>query len=316
MNGEVAESVKNGPILLVMAAGMGSRYGGLKQMVPVGPSGETLLDYSVFDAVRAGFSKVVFVVRRQFKEDFQKKIGAKFASRIEVAYAEQETDGLEEGYGITINREKPLGTGHAVICAEPYLNGPFAVINGDDFYGRESFLVLGNALRESSVEGHVDRSYMVGFVLDKTLSENGCVSRGVCECGEADYLVSIEECTSIKRTERGIENVAAGKERQFTGKEWVSMNMWGFRASISEYIRPLFHRFLRAFEHDPQAEFYIPNCVDQLVRDEQLRVLVMGTSETWLGLTYAEDRAKVVREVAGLVKADRYPKSLWDGGLE
>lgn len=305
-----------GPILVVMAAGMGSRFGGLKQMTPVGPSGETLLDYSVYDASRAGFRKVVFVVRRKFLEDFRREIGSDISSHIEVVYTEQETDRLERDFGLSVEREKPLGTGHAVICAEPFIDGPFAVINGDDFYGRRSFRVLASSLREFPDNMHSRTGFVIGFVLVNTLSKHGSVSRGVCEIDGNGYLDSIQECTAIEQKQGRIENTALNQKREFSGNEWVSMGMWGFQPSIFDGLRGLFSEYLESYCDRRDSEFFLPECVNRLLADGSLRIRILETPETWLGLTYTEDRAGVVDEIGRLVTAKNYPKNLWRPELD
>jgi len=281
---------------------MGSRYGGLKQIDPVGPSGETILDYSVFDALRAGFGRVVFVIRRDFEEMFREKIGAKYAGRIAVDYVFQSLDALPAGLAVPLGREKPWGTGHATWCARDVLREPFAVINADDFYGADSFRQLGAFLTQANGVS----AAMVGFQLANTLSENGAVSRGVCEVAADGTLLGVTEHTGILPAEVGVD-------KKFAGETIVSMNCWGFTPAIFPRLDERFHAFLdKALVETPsKAEFYLPGSVSELIGRKEATVRVLPTTSNWFGVTYREDRPRVVAALAGLVGSGAYPQKLW-----
>ncbi len=290
------------PTLLVLAAGMGSRYGGLKQIDPVGPSGETVLDYAVFDAQRAGFGRVVFVIRHEFEAIFRATIGAKYAGRLAVDYVFQSLDALPEGFKRPPGREKPWGTGHAVWCARESVREPFAVINADDFYGADSFRKLGEFLRTQGE--HPRRAAMVGFRLANTLSEHGAVSRGICVTSAGDRLSSITERTGILASD-------VGSGRAFTGDEIVSMNCWGFSPEIFASLDGQLRAFLGTQAADLKAEFYLPAAVSALIAGGDLSVNVLPTESTWFGITYREDKPRVVSAVAELVHRGDYPPALF-----
>jgi NDP-sugar pyrophosphorylase family protein len=287
------------PTLLVLAAGRGSRYGGLKQIDPVGPSGETVLDYAVFDAVRAGFGRVVFVIRRDFEEAFRSAVTSKYEGRVEVGFVYQSLDELPPGCEAPAGRERPWGTGHAVWCARSALDGPFAVINADDFYGAGSFSLLAAFLGRAQGT----RFAMVGFRLDRTLSENGTVSRGVCRASGGS-LVSITEEPAIARSD-------VGPGRRFTGGETVSMNCWGFTPAIFPGLESGLRAFLKARGSDPRAELYIPVAVSDLISAGAASVEVLPGSDSWFGITYREDRGPVSEAIGELVRSGRYPKKLF-----
>jgi len=295
------------PTLLVMAAGMGSRYGGLKQIDPVGPSGETIIDYSIYDALRAGFGKLVFVIRKDIEAPFKDTVGARFEKRLPVEYAFQELDKLPAGFTVPEGRTKPWGTTQAVLMAADVVREPFAVINADDFYGAESYRVLGEHLKSGSAD-----SAMVGFILRNTLSDFGSVARGVCRVNGEGYLATVEELTSIERDgERAKNTDAAGKVTALNGDEAVSMNMWGFTPSIFGQLRDLFHSFLERSGKELKTESYIPTAVNELVAAGQARVKVLRSSDSWFGVTYREDRPRVVDSIGRLIAAGRYPARLW-----
>lgn len=282
---------------------MGSRYGGLKQIDPVGPSGETVLDYAVFDALRAGFSRVVFVIRREFDEVFRAQIGAKYAGRITVDYVYQSLDALPKGFVPPAGREKPWGTGHAVWCARDAVKEPFAVINADDFYGADSFARLAGFLQEPvSVER--SRFAMVGFRLANTLSEHGAVSRGVCETNASGELRSITECTGIQAGDVG----AGGK---FSGQEIVSMNCWGFTPHLFEGLDQQWHEFLATRGGELKSEFYLPAAVSTMIERGRATVTVLPTTASWFGVTYREDKPRVMSALAALVERGAYPRKLF-----
>jgi hypothetical protein len=308
--------------LVVLAAGMGSRYGGLKQMDPVGPNGETILEYSVFDAVRAGFGKVVFVIRREFETPFREMAADRFGGRIEVAFAFQELKGLPEGFTVPLGRTKPWGTTQAVLAAEgavttPFAVSNFAVINADDFYGAESYEVLARHL-EAQVEAGAGEYAMVGFRLRETLSDSGAVARGLCRVDRNGLLESIVELFNVERNGVGAKSTD-GMEMvtMLTGDETVSMNMWGFTPAVFGQLRREFERFLERHGRDLKAECYLPNTVNELIQAGQkparegARVRVLKTSARWFGVTYREDRAQVVEEIRRLIASGSYPEKLW-----
>ena len=296
------------PTLLVMAAGMGSRYGGLKQIDPVGPSGETLMDYSIFDGIRAGFGKVVFVIRKDIEEPFKRTIGAKFEKRVPVEYVFQELEKIPAGFKIPEGRTKPWGTTQAVLMAEDAIHEPFAVINADDFYGAEGYQVLANHLNSGSPD-----YAMVGFVLRNTLSEFGSVARGVSQADNNGYLKSVVELTKVERDGNGAKDTdPSGKVTQMTGDELVSMNMWGFTPAVFPQLREHFRAFLERSGNDLKSENYVPSTVNELVSSGEARVKVLRTNDAWFGVTYREDRPRVVDSIAALVKKGKYPEKLWN----
>ena len=298
------------PTLLVLAAGMGSRYGGLKQIDPVGPSGEAVLDYSVYDALRAGFGKIVFVIRRDIEADFKAAIGARYDSRVRVDYAFQELDMIPQGFAAPSERKKPWGTGHAILVAREAIDEPFAVINAADFYGAEAYRVLA---AELSAMGD-DRYCMVGFRLDHTLSDHGTVARGVCRVDANGNLAGVEELTRIHKTEDGAENEEPnGTRRKLTGGETVSMNMWGFAPSVFGHLEREFRRFLEEQAAHPKAEFFIPTVVSSLIDAGTVATRVLKTDASWFGVTYREGKPVVVASIRKLVDEGVYPDNLWPG---
>jgi dTDP-glucose pyrophosphorylase len=295
------------PTLLVLAAGMGSRYGGLKQLDPVGPDGETIMDYSIFDAHRTGFGKVVFVIRQDIEEAFKQTIGAHFERRINVEYVFQETGKLIPGFVAPAGRTKPWGTTHAILMAANAIHEPFGVINADDFYGAESYRVLAEHLQSGTPD-----DAMIGFVLRNTLSEFGAVARGVCHVGEDGYLRDITELKSIERRGARITNIDdGGQENVLTGAELVSMNMWGFTPGIFSRLLEQFRLFLKRNQDDPNAECYIPSTVNALMQSGETRVKVLRSGDAWFGVTYREDHPRVVQSIARLIESGVYPKGLW-----
>lgn len=288
--------------LVVLAAGMGSRYGGLKQVDPVGPSGETMLDYAVFDAIRAGFTRVVFVIRRDFDALFREKVGARYAGRIAVDYVFQSLDALPPGFTAPTGREKPWGTGHAVWCARDAIQADenFAVINADDFYGADSFAQLGKFLRAA----RGNEFAMVGFRMVNTLSEHGTVSRGVTTFSDDGALRSIVEVHGI-----GAEIIGAGK--QYTGAEFVSMNCWGFTPALFRGLDVQFAEFLRTRGVEPKAEFYLPGAVSEMIARGEANVRVLPTESTWFGVTYRDDKPRVQAAIGELVQRQLYPAKLF-----
>lgn len=295
------------PTLLVLAAGMGSRYGGLKQIDPVGPSGEAIMDYSIFDALRAGFGKVVFVIRKDIEEAFRKSIGSRFENHAAVEYAFQELDALPPGFTTPEGRTKPWGTTQAILSAADVLHEPFAAINADDFYGAESFRVLAQHLQSGTSD-----YAMVGFVLRKTLSEFGSVARGICRKDAQGFLDSIVEKTNIEPEGTGAKSTDPdGTVTHLSGDEDVSMNMWGFTVRILDQLHDVFEQFLREQGTDLRAESYLPNSVGQLVKSGMARVRVLRSGDAWFGVTYREDRPRVVQSIQQLVREGLYPERLW-----
>ena len=298
------------PTLFVLAAGMGSRYGGLKQMDGLGPNGETLMDYSIFDAIRGGFGKVVFVIRKDFEQDFREKIISKYEKHIPVEVVFQAIDNLPAGFTVPADRVKPWGTNHAVLMGKDVINEPFAVINADDFYGRDSFAVLGKQLIE--MEGKKNDYCMVGYRVGNTLSESGTVARGVCETDADGYLTTVVERTAIERIDGKVsftdEN---GKLVTIADNTPVSMNMWGFTPDYFQYSEDFFVDFLKENMSNLKSEFFIPLMVNKLIVEGTARVKVLDTTSKWFGVTYAEDRQGVVDKIQALIDAGEYPAKLF-----
>ncbi|MCP9611762.1 nucleotidyltransferase [Coprobacter tertius] len=297
------------PTLFVLAAGMGSRYGGLKQIDGLGPNGETIMDYSIFDAIRGGFGKVVFVIRHTFEKDFREKILPKYENIIPVELVYQELDYLPEGFTLNPDRVKPWGTNHAVLMGKDVIKEPFAVINADDFYGRDSFAVLGKYL--SRLEGEKNHYCMVGYRIGNTLSESGAVARGICAKDENDFLTTVVERTHIERID--------GKVMFKEGETWtevdentpVSMNMWGFTPDYFKYSEDYFVQFLKDNADNIKAEYFIPLMVNYLIQNKMATVKVLDTTSKWFGVTYAQDRPSVVAKINELVAAGEYPEKLF-----
>lgn len=298
------------PTLFVLAAGMGSRYGGLKQLDGVGPSKETIMDYSIFDAVNAGFGKLVFVIRKDFEQDFTEKIVKKYEKRIPVELVFQEPDVLPEGFTPNPDRVKPWGTNHAVMMGKSVINEPFAVINADDFYGRESFKVLADYL--TSLEKSENKYCMIGYRVGNTLSESGTVARGVCETDEDDNLTGVVERTQVKRIDGKVSyQEENGSWTSVEDNTPVSMNMWGFTPDYFEYSDEYFIKFLKENQDNIKAEFFIPLLVNDLIVNNKVTVKVLDTPSKWFGVTYAEDRPTVVAKLKELTDEGVYPTPLW-----
>jgi dTDP-glucose pyrophosphorylase len=302
------------PTLLILAAGLGSRYGGLKQIDPMGPSGETVLDYSVFDALRAGFGKVVFVIRRDFEQLFREQVGAKFEAQIPVEYAFQDLHDLPAGFTVPEGRTKPWGTAHAMLAAQELIHEPCVMINADDFYGRDAFAVISQHLQTAAAELNGKQQFcMVGFRLSNTLSEHGSVARGVCSVNSGGMLSSVVEMTKIFKTDVGAENREEGRAVvQLTGEEPVSMNFWGFTPAIFTALREAFVEFLKTAGHELKSECYVPFVVDDLIQNGKADVKVLSTTSKWFGVTYPEDKNTVVASIASLVEQGDYPSPLWN----
>ena len=292
----------NNITLLVMAAGMGSRYGGLKQLDEVGPSGETIIDYSVYDAIAAGFTKVVFIIRRDFEQEFKSKITDKFADKIQVEFAFQDIEDLPSGFSCAEGRKKPWGTGHAILSAVELIDGPFNAINADDYYGRESFQTIADFYaHESNVFS------MVAFRLENTLSIFGPVTRGLCEV-ENDRLATVVETDNLQKINSGI---ASDRDVDLNGSEPVSMNMWGFTPVIFDYLQDMFVDFLAQQGDELNSEFLIPSVINDLIRSGKESVHVLYSNAPWFGVTYKEDRPYVVDQIKKLINDDFYPRKLF-----
>lgn len=302
------------PILVVMAAGMGSRYGGLKQMEPVDAKGHAILDFSVYDAKRAGFEKVVFIIKHAIEKDFKEIIGSRIAPFMEVEYVFQELDKLPEGYAVPEGREKPFGTGHALLCCAGVVDAPFAVINADDYYGPKAFQMLYDYLTTHEDDA-LYRYVMVAFHIEKTITENGHVARGVCQVDENHFLKEITERTRIEKK---------GDEAAYTldeGASWtpipdrtpVSMNCWGFTPSFLEVLEEQFPTFLdQALRENPQkCEFFLPSVVEELLKEKRASVTVLESEEKWYGVTYKADKASVMQAITAMKEAGLYPDELW-----
>ena len=298
------------PTLLILAAGIGSRYGGLKQMDPIGPSGEAIMDYSIFDAIRAGFGKVVFVIRRDIEDDFKEMFLDKLYPFVPVDYVFQDLDMLPSGIHLPEQRKKPWGTGHAMLVAEEKIDGPFAVINADDYYGPLSYKVMADFLINNNAKENLFS--MVGFQLDKTLSEFGHVARGVCETNNKQFLVSIEERLNITKGSQGIYYIdGSDKEVSLIGKETVSMNFWGFQVNVFKYLNQYFRDFMEEFGNHPKKEFFIPLAVTRLIENKEASIQVLQSGESWFGVTYKNDKPRVIEEIRTRVDKGIYPKKLW-----
>ncbi len=298
------------PTLFVLAAGMGSRYGGLKQLDGLGPNGETIMDYSVFDAIRAGFGKIVFVIRKDFENDFRNIVLKKYEGKVPCEVCFQSIDKVPAGSTYNTERTKPWGTNHAVLMAKDIIKEPFAVINADDFYGKESFEVLAQFL--CSVEGKHNAYCMAGYRVGNTLSENGSVSRGVCQTDADGFLTDVVERTSIERINGNIvfkdEN---GTLVQLHENTPVSMNMWGFTPEYFTYSEEAFKQFLKEHGQELKAEFYIPTVVNDLIVAGKATCKVLDTTAKWFGVTYAQDRQGVVDKIANLIQKGIYPHKLF-----
>ncbi|MGN0236285.1 MAG: NDP-sugar synthase [Paludibacteraceae bacterium] len=297
------------PTLFVLAAGMGSRYGGLKQIDGLGPSGETIMDYSVYDALRAGFGKVVFVIRKDFEEAFREVVISKYADKVPCEVCFQSVDSVPEGCTYNPERTKPWGTNHAVLMAKDLIKEPFAVINADDFYGRDSFQVLADYLK--SVEGTTGKYCMVGYRVANTLSENGSVSRGVCATDENGYLTDVVERTKIEKVGDKIIYTEDGVDTEIAPNSPVSMNMWGFTPEYFGYVEKAFVEFLKTRGQELKSEFYIPTLVNDMIRNGEATCKVLDTTSKWFGVTYAGDRPQVVMKINNLVKEGVYPEKLF-----
>ncbi|WP_176013457.1 sugar phosphate nucleotidyltransferase [Victivallis sp. Marseille-Q1083] len=301
------------PTLLVLAAGMGSRYGGLKQLDQLGPSGETIMDYSIYDAIRAGFGKVVFIIRHDIEKEFKDVIGKRYEGRIAIDYAFQSLDDLPAGFSVPEGRQKPWGTGQAVYAARDVVREPFAVINADDFYGADGYRKLAEYLSRAEDKNGIGDYCMCAFVMRNTLSENGSVSRGVCEVDASGDLTKVVEHAKIERAADGriVSTLEDGSAVDFTGEELVSMNMWGFTPSLFGRMEALFSAFLQERGRELKSEFYIPFVADALIHRRQAQLKVLTSADAWFGITYREDRPHVVASIQALVDRGVYPAKLF-----
>ncbi|HHM21928.1 MAG TPA: nucleotidyltransferase [Bacteroidetes bacterium] len=296
------------PTLLILAAGMGSRYGGLKQLDEVGMAGETIMDYSIYDAIRAGFGKVVFVIRHDFADAFKEKIARRWESKTDMAYAFQNMDAYVPALPGQVQRAKPWGTGHAILVAKEVVEGPFTVINADDYYGYTGLEKMAHFLTSRCTANHYA---MVGYVLENTLSDNGAVSRGVCSMDKNNRLLTVTECTGIAKENGGIFYNAPGGRQPLSGTSLVSMNLWGFHPRLFELLQNEFERFVAAHATDPKAEFYISTFANQLIHNGAGSFTVLPNDDKWYGVTYQEDKATVQEAFRQMIKAGKYPSPLW-----
>lgn len=299
----------NKPTLVVLAAGIGHRFGGLKQIAPVGPSGEIVIDYSVFDAIGAGFGKLLFVIRRDIEDTFRSVIEPHFAGRIAIEYAYQELDDVPAGFAAPSGRTKPWGTGHAVYACRHACREPFAVINADDFYGRTSFKLLADKLGQLPPKGN--RHVLVAFVLRNTLSEHGPVSRGVCRTSDDGLLLNVAEHHKVARSDGAVQGLRDGQPVSLSGEEPVSMNLWGFAPTIFDHLEREFRAFLPSATDNVTVEYQLPTVVDSLIGQGRAEVEVLYSRERWLGVTYPDDKGYVVAGIRNLVNAGVYPQKLW-----
>ena len=296
------------PTLLILAAGMGSRYGGIKQMDSFGPNGETIIDYSIYDAITSGFGKVVFIIRESFAEEFKNLFEPKLRGKINTEYVVQEMDSYTEGFVIPENRSKPWGTAHAVLCAKDVIHEPFAVINADDFYGRDAF----DKAVKFLVEDVSPKEYcIIGYQLSKTISENGTVSRGVCEVDYEGNLLNIAERTKIFPEDGKIYYIENSLKVPLPPDTVVSMNFWGFHPDVFDYIQKLFLNFLQDNAENVKAEFFIPIVGDAFIHDQKGKIKVIPTQAQWFGVTYKEDAPHVKEEIEKLIEKKEYPKHLF-----
>lgn len=298
------------PTLLILAAGMGSRFGGLKQVEPVGPNGEAIIEYSIYDAIRAGFGKVVFIIRESFADAFKEKFDKILKGKIEVEYVYQELDMLPEGFSLPEGREKPWGTAHAILVAKDVIKEPFCALNADDFYGHNAYKAMSKFLTESQDEQEYS---MVGYKLKYTLSDFGSVSRGICDVDANNNLNKIVE--TIKIVKRGdsilsIEN--DGSETPLTGNENVSMNIWGLKPSVFEMLENKFIEFLKTEIDKPKSEMYIPSVIFDFIRENKTTVKVLEADSPWFGVTYQEDKPFVIEKIRTLIDKGDYPEKLWN----
>ncbi len=302
------------PVLVIMAAGMGSRYGGRKQIDPIDDKGHLIIDFSIYDAIKAGFKKIVFIIKKKDEEDFKEIIGNRISKQVDVSYAYQELDYLPEGFFVPDGRTKPFGTGHAILCCENVVDGPFGVINADDYYGAHAFQILFDSLSQKA-DDKVYQYSMIGYKLKNTLTDHGHVARGVCEIDDEGYLLDIKERTHIEKR----DNHAAYLQEDDTWADIsvesiVSMNMWGFSNSILKELKNRFPIFLNSnIKSNPlKCEFFLPSVVDELLKEDKARVQVQISPDKWYGVTYKEDKAVVVSAIQKFKEQGLYPEKLWE----
>lgn len=298
--------------LVILAAGMGSRYGGLKQMDPFGPNGEAIIDYSIYDAIEAGFDKIVFIIRESFKNDFISFFSGKFDDKIEIAFVTQELHHIPAEFTLNPERQKPWGTAHAVQMAKKEVDGPFAVINADDYYGQEAYQILIDFFKNAD---NLQSEYcIVGYFLERTLSDYGTVNRGICSMDGDGYLESIRECTKIMRESDGIIRYPQDQEErhELGSRTLVSMNMFGFGQSYFDHFDTHFTEFLQTEGQKLKSEFYIPTLLDILIKSGQTKLKVLESESDWFGVTYQDDKAHVVKRLNELIEGGAYPSNLWE----
>ena len=289
--------------LLVMAAGMGSRYGGLKQLDRVGPGGETIIDYSVYDAIRAGFNKVVFIIRKEFENDFKTIVSGKYSNKIDIEFAFQELNNVPIGFVCPDNRIKPWGTGHAVLSGSEFINESFVVINGDDFYGFDTFKIIADYYKNGG-----NTFSMVAFELGRTLSDFGSVTRGLCTV-KSNYLETVIETGDLKRNNHG--SISSDRGAKLNGTELVSMNVWGFTSDLFSHLNHMFNDFMNQKGNELKSEFLIPEVVNELIQKKTKKVFVLKTSSEWFGVTYKKDKPIVIQKIKDLIDKGAYPKKLF-----
>ena len=296
--------------LVIMAAGIGSRFKeGLKQLEPVGPSGEVLMEYAIYDAISVGFNRIIFVIRKEIEADFRKQIGSKLSDKVKVDYAYQELSDLPDGYCLTIDRTKPWGTGQAILSTRHLINEPFAVINADDYYGKEGFEKIHHFLINKASKTSF---CMAGFILGNTLSDNGTVTRGVCEVDKENKLIKITETSGISKTSNGVTAISDNAPPVFLDKScYVSMNMWGFAADFILELEHNFKTFLSENINNPKAEYLLPTVVDSMIQAEKVTVSLLPTSERWYGMTYKADTNTVKAAIKTMIENGKYPKKLF-----
>ena len=294
---------------MILAAGMGSRYGGLKQVEPVGPNGEAIIDYSIYDAIRAGFGKVVFIIRESFADAFKEKFDPKLKGKIDVEYVFQELDNLPKGFSVPEGREKPWGTAHAILVAKDEIKEPFCALNADDFYGYPAYRAMAHFL----IHSNDDKEYaMIGYELRNTLSDFGSVSRGICNVDGNDLLQKIVETIKIVKRDDAIVSIEPdGTEKLLTGNESVSMNIWGFKPSVFGILKEKFTQFLENHRHEPKSEMYIPSVVFDMISEGKATVKVLKADSPWFGVTYREDKPRVIARINQLIAEGDYPEKLF-----
>ncbi len=300
--------IESNPTLLILAGGLGSRYGNLKQIDEIGPCGERIIDYSVYDAIQAGFKKVIYVIRQNFEEEFIEHIINRLPPDIKTGYVFQKMDSFTNNLDISEERTKPWGTGHALLSAQDVINEPFVVINADDFYGAESYKIAYEFLTSQGDPSHYA---LIGFKLKNTLSDYGTVSRAICEIDKENNITSIVERTEIKRENNIISYKNNGRWIELLGTETVSMNMFAFYPSIFEKCKNSFNSFLIEKRNDLQSEFYIPTALNEIIKNRENKIKVLETSSTWFGLTYKEDKKIVIKKILELIENQKYPRKLW-----